>query len=84
MAHQSGARLVGIDYLSIGPIHDGIETHKVLLETGVIIVEGLCLKHVVPVEYYLVCLPLRVEGVEAAPVRAMLIDHASEECIWQR
>jgi len=78
-----GVRLVGIDYLSVGPIRGGVETHKVLLGSGVIVVEGLCLEHVVPGAYYLVCLPLLIEDVEGAPARAVLIDHAWDEHIGQ-
>jgi arylformamidase len=64
--------LVGIDYLSIGEFHQGMDAHQALLEAGVWIVEGLDLTGVDPGEYDLVCLPLRLEGADGAPCRAMI------------
>lgn len=70
-----GVELVGIDYLSIEQFHSGHHrTHKTLLGTGVVIVEGLDLSSVPPGEYELVCLPLRLEGLDGAPARAILIE----------
>jgi arylformamidase len=61
-----GIQLVGVDYLSVEQFHSGHHlTHRTLLEHGVIIVEGL--------EYELRCLPLRLEGLDGAPARAVLI-----------
>ncbi|MGA7728768.1 MAG: cyclase family protein [Dehalococcoidales bacterium] len=62
-------RLVGIDYLSVG---GPPETHKILLCAGVWLLEGLDLSAVIPGNYNLVCLPLRLIGVEGSPVRAVL------------
>jgi arylformamidase len=64
-----GVRLVGIDYLSIGD-H---EAHRELLGNGVVALEGLDLRRVEPGEYRLVCLPLRVEGSDGVPARAILV-----------
>jgi len=63
-----GVRLVGIDYLSIG---DG-DAHRALLGHDVAVVEGLDLRAVEPGAYLLACLPLRVEGADGAPARAVL------------
>jgi arylformamidase len=62
-------RLVGIDYLSVG---GPPETHKILLCAGLWLLEGLDLSAVIPGNYNLVCLPLRLIGVEGSPVRAVL------------
>lgn len=62
-------RLVGIDYLSVG---GPPETHKIFLIAGVWLLEGLDLSAVIPGNYNLVCLPLRLIGVEGSPVRAVL------------
>jgi arylformamidase len=67
-----GFRLVGTDYLSIQRFGDDPETHRVLMHAGIAILEGLDLSAVEPGEYRLTCLPLRVEGSEAAPARAIL------------
>jgi len=69
-----GVELVGIDYLSIEQFHSGHHrTHRTLLGAGVVIVEGLALSDPPPGEYELVCLPLRLEGLDGAPARAILI-----------
>jgi arylformamidase len=65
---ERGVRLVGIDYLSIG---DG-EAHQVLLSARVIALEGLDLREVDPGKYELICLPLRLDGSDGAPARAIL------------
>ncbi|MDQ3674476.1 MAG: cyclase family protein [Gemmatimonadota bacterium] len=71
---QKGFALVGIDYLSIEQFHSGHHrTHRTLLERSVVIVEGLDLSVPAPGEYELVCLPLRLEGCDGAPARAILI-----------
>jgi len=66
---ERGVRLVGIDYLSIGDE----EAHHVLLEAGVVAVEGLDLREVEPGEYRLVCAPLKLVGAEGAPARVLLL-----------
>jgi arylformamidase len=63
------ARLVGIDYLSIGDE----EAHVELLRAGVVPLEGLDLRGVEPGPYRLVCLPLAIVGADGAPARAVLI-----------
>ena len=70
---ERGARLVGIDYLSVGPYGDTGPTHRTFLQSGVVLLEGLNLAEVEPGVYQLVCLPLRVAGIEGAPARAILI-----------
>jgi arylformamidase len=64
---------VGVDYLSVGGFKkDGAQTHAALLSAGIWIIEGLNLAGVAPGHYDLVCLPLRLAGVEAAPARAII------------
>ena len=66
-------RAVGVDYLSVGGyVHDGVETHRILLGAGIGIMEGLNLASVAPGPYDLICLPLRVAGADGAPARAVL------------
>lgn len=69
---EKGVRLVGIDYLSIQGFADSPDTHLQLLRAGVVILEGIDLSGVAPGPYELLCLPLRVVGLEAAPARAVL------------
>jgi arylformamidase len=69
-----GVRLVGIDCLSIEQFHSGHHrTHRTLLEQSIVIIEGLDLSAVAAGEYQLVCLPLRLAGLDGAPARAVLI-----------
>jgi arylformamidase len=66
---DSGVKLVGIDYLSVGgpPM-----THKILLGAGIWLLEGLNLSAVNPGNYNLICLPLKIMQTEGSPVRAVL------------
>jgi arylformamidase len=71
---DQGVELVGIDYLSIEQFHSGHHrTHRTLLERSVVIVEGLDFSVPAPGEYQFICLPLRLEGCDGAPARAVLI-----------
>ena len=85
---ERGVRCVGIDYLGIERGQPDRETHIILLsaglprhsssmsEGGCAIIEGLRLGHVAPGEYRLICLPLALQGLEAAPARAILMSRA--------
>ena len=71
---KRGIKLVGIDYLSIQMFNDTEQlTHRILLEAGVIILEGLDLRAVAPGSYQLICLPLKLAGSDGSPARAILI-----------
>ncbi|HAE83295.1 MAG TPA: arylformamidase [Ktedonobacter sp.] len=64
---------VGVDYLSVGGFFkDGVETHHALLSAGIWIIEGLNLSSVRAGTYELICLPLKIEGSDGAPSRAVL------------
>jgi arylformamidase len=65
--------VVGIDYLGIERSQPGHETHKILFENEITIIEGLRLKVVSCGNYFLYCLPLAVRGLEAVPARAILV-----------
>lgn len=70
---ERGVELVGIDYLSIEQFRSGHHrTHRTLLSEGVVIVEGLALAAVPPGPYRLICLPLRIAGLDGAPARVVL------------
>jgi arylformamidase len=68
-----GVKLVGVDYLSIAPFDEVVPTHRILLEAGIIIVEGLDLSQVSQGRYTFYCLPLKLAGADGAPARAILI-----------
>lgn len=70
---ERGVRLVGIDYLSIEQFkRPGAPVHHLLLEHGVIIVEGLDLSQVPAGRYEMYCLPLDIAGADGAPARVVL------------
>ncbi len=70
---ERGVRLVGIEYLSIEQFkRPGAPVHHLLLEHGVIIVEGLNLSQVSEGRYELYCLPLAIQGADGAPARVVL------------
>ena len=68
-----GVKLVGIDYLSVEQFKKpGAPAHRVLLDAGVIILEGLNLSDAEPGMYEMYCLPLRIAGADGAPARVVL------------
>ncbi len=70
---EHGIRLVGIDYLSIAEFENPAETHGILLSRGIVILEGLSLRSVLPGEYELYCLPLPFIGTDGIPARSILV-----------
>ncbi|MEX2144246.1 MAG: cyclase family protein [Anaerolineales bacterium] len=70
---KHGVKLVGVDYLSVAPYGDGTPTHVILLKAGVVIVEGLNLSQVSQGRYNFFCLPLKLNGSDGAPARAILV-----------
>lgn len=64
---------VGIDSLGIERAQPAHETHIMLFEAGIVILEGLKLGEVDEGEYFMFAAPLKIKGVEASPVRAVLI-----------
>jgi arylformamidase len=69
---KRGIILVGIDYLSIQRFYDGPETHIILLQSEVVVIEGLNLIDVPAGDYELICLPIKLQGLEGAPSRVIL------------
>ncbi|MBI3929745.1 MAG: cyclase family protein [Armatimonadetes bacterium] len=73
---EAGVGLVGIDYLSVeGYGCEEFPVHLSLLRAGVWLLEGLDLHAVAAGEYTLIALPLKLTGLEASPVRAVLVEN---------
>jgi len=70
---RKGVQLVGVDYLSVAPYGNSRPTHRILLEAGVAVVEGLDLSQVSQGRYALYCLPLKLVGSDGAPARVILV-----------
>lgn len=72
---ELGIELVGVDYLSVESFYaeEGNPVHKTLLEAGTVLLEGCNLSRVETGEYTLAAFPLKLEGVDGSPCRAVLI-----------
>lgn len=70
---KRGIKLIGVDYLSVAPYKKSRPTHQILLQSGVVILEGVNLSKVPPGEYELICLPIKLGGSDGAPARAVLM-----------
>ncbi len=68
-----GVSGVGIDALRIEKEQRRQDTHKILFSAGIVILEGLRLKEAEAGDYHLYALPLKIQGAEASPVRAVLV-----------
>ncbi len=77
----SGVKLVGIDSNTIGMQGQEADVHRTLLGNGCLILEGLNLSDVEPDDYYLMAFPVKIEGAEAAPCRAVL---AKDFLVWSK
>ena len=73
-AAYHGYRLIGTDANSIGCPEDEAGPHRAILREGIAVLENLNLSNVKPGKYFLIAVPVKISGAEAAPVRAMLID----------
>jgi len=75
----AGVKLVGTDSLSVGTKGQQTAVHKAFLREAVALLEGLNLEEVEDGDYFLIAPPLKIGGVEASPVRALLI---SDYIFW--
>jgi len=70
-----GLRLLGVDAPSVDRRQStALATHHALFDGGAQLLENLDLRHVADGPYLLVALPLRLQGLDASPVRAVLYD----------
>lgn len=69
-----GLLLLGVDCPSVDQRESkALDVHHALLGAGANVLENLDLSRVAPGEYTLVALPMKVDGLDAAPVRAILL-----------
>lgn len=70
---ESGLRLLGVDAPSVDARDStSLPVHHLLFEGGASILESLDLRGVAPGTYELLAAPIRLDGLDAAPVRALL------------
>lgn len=68
-----GLRLLGVDAPSVdGRDSKTLAVHRALFSGGAVILENLDLTAVEPGDYQLTAYPLKIAGLDAAPVRAVL------------
>ena len=68
-----GVRLIGIDTPSIDPqASKTMDSHNAVRRHGMAILEGIVLDQVAAGDYELIALPLKLAGLDASPVRAVL------------
>lgn len=68
-----GTRLIGVDMPSVDAFDSkDLPAHNACLANDVMILEGLVLANVPAGRYELLALPLKLEGFDASPVRAVL------------
>jgi len=71
--HDQGVRLIGIDTPSVDLQESkDLPSHQAFLRHDMAILEGLVLRDVPEGRYELIALPLRLDGFDASPVRAVL------------
>jgi arylformamidase len=73
---EQGLKGVGVDALSMdGMDSQNYEVHKVLLSRNILLIENLTNLDALSTEAFLLCvLPLKIEGADGAPVRAVAIE----------
>ena len=73
----AGVRLVGVDAPSVDERESKtLEVHRALFGAGAYVLENLDLRGIPEGRYELVAPPQRLGGLDAAPVRALLIERA--------
>lgn len=71
---SKGVLLIGIDTPSIDLADDtNLESHNAIFKNDMAILEGIVLDHVDEGVYELIALPLKIQGADATPVRAVLL-----------
>lgn len=70
---SSNMLLLGNESQTVGPQNAPMEVHLVLLSSGVVLLEGICLETVSEGIYFLNAAPLNLAGADGSPCRAVLI-----------
>lgn len=71
---DSDVVMIGTDAQSIAPEYDEKETHKILAEAGIAVLENLDLSDIKDGDYDIFAFPIKLGGLEAAPCRAILFE----------
>ncbi len=71
---DSGLLLVGVEPQSVAGHADTVAVHRQLLQSGMVLLEGINLTDVKPGSYFLFAPPIKLGDSDGAPVRAVLVD----------
>ncbi len=70
---ERGVRLLGVDAPSVdAETSKTLDAHHALYENEIMILENIVLDDVIPGDYELIALPLRIVGADGSPVRAVI------------
>ncbi len=78
--------LIGVEEQSVSPPECTASVHRQLLGSGIVLLEGLDLSKVTPGTYFLFAAPVKIAGVDGAPVRAVLLEQEKidwSEDLWK-
>lgn len=70
---DKGIYTLGYDYQSFEREGKN-DIHRIFMERDIVVVDNLRLKHADQKDYFFMCLPIKVTGIDAAPSRAILIE----------
>ena len=76
---RQGLYLLGVEGMTVGPLSDPGPVHRALLGAQVALLESCDLSGVEPGRYFLAAQPLKLEGLDGAPVRALLLQEEEEK-----
>ena len=68
-----GIKLIGYDYQSFER-NGAVDIHRIFMEKNIVALDNLRLKETKEKLYKIICLPVKVTGIDAAPSRAILIE----------
>ena len=71
---KAGVCLIGCEGVSVGPVDAPMAVHRELLGAEVVLLEGIKLSEIPEGVYILCAAPIKIEGADGAPTRAILID----------
>ena len=73
-AHEQGVQLIGLDTPSVDPFSSKtLESHQAIADRDMAVLEGVVLLGVADGLYTLMAFPLKIQGADASPVRAVLL-----------
>lgn len=74
---EKGFKTIGIDGFSVDNFYSKtLSSHHILLSGNVNIIECLELSSIEAGTYFFICLPLKIEGCDGAPARALLVSYS--------